>query len=140
MKTTRLLLTSLLMLSATLAHAKTLAKTTETLPSGVEVSVLEGAGGTEFAKATDRVRVHYRGTLANGTEFDSSYKSGQPITFGLNQVIPCWTQGMQKVPVGATAILKCPANTAYGDGGVPGVIPPKSVLTFEVKLLEIVKK
>ena len=89
--------------------------------------------------ATDKVKVHYRGTLANGTEFDSSYKRGQPATFPLSRVVPCWTEGMQKIKVGGKATLTCPPATAYGDRGAGGVVPPNATLTFEVELLAIEK-
>jgi FKBP-type peptidyl-prolyl cis-trans isomerase FkpA len=88
---------------------------------------------------TDTVKVNYKGTLVDGTEFDSSYKRGQPAEFPLNGVIPCWTEGVQKMKVGEKAKLVCPSAIAYGDGGRPG-IPGGATLTFEVELLEIVKK
>ncbi|WP_408185137.1 FKBP-type peptidyl-prolyl cis-trans isomerase [Paraburkholderia sp. RL17-381-BIF-C] len=113
------------------------APTTEKLPSGVVVEHLSQGTGAQPA-AEDVVKVNYRGTLANGTEFDSSAKHGGPATFPLNRVIPCWTQGVQKMKVGEKAKLTCPAATAYGDRGV-GVIPPNSDLTFEVELVGIVK-
>jgi FKBP-type peptidyl-prolyl cis-trans isomerase FkpA len=75
--------------------------------------------------------------LANGKEFDSSYKRNEPISFPLRGVIPCWTQGVQKMKVGGKATLTCPADTAYGARGVPGVIPPNATLTFDVELLAI---
>jgi FKBP-type peptidyl-prolyl cis-trans isomerase FkpA len=110
----------------------------EKLPSGVVVEALqEGKGASP--KASDKVRVHYRGTLENGTEFDSSYKRNEPITFPLSRVIPCWTEGVQKMKVGGKAKLTCPPQTAYGARGVPGTIPPNSTLTFEVELLGIEK-
>ncbi|MGV7247074.1 FKBP-type peptidyl-prolyl cis-trans isomerase, partial [Caballeronia sp. M23-90] len=86
--------------------------------------------------AADTVTVNYRGTLADGTEFDSSYKRGTPASFPLGRVVPCWTQGLQKMKVGEKAKLVCPPATAYGDRGV-GAIPPNSTLTFEVELLKI---
>ena len=108
----------------------------ETLPSGVKVThTLVGSGANP--KASDAVKVHYRGTLANGTEFDSSYKRGQPATFPLSRVVPCWTEGMQKIKVGGKATLTCPPATAYGDRGAGGVVPPNATLTFEVELLAI---
>jgi FKBP-type peptidyl-prolyl cis-trans isomerase FkpA len=89
--------------------------------------------------ADDTVRVHYRGTLANGKEFDSSYTRGQPAEFPLRRVIRCWTEGVQLMSVGAKARLTCPADLAYGDRNVGnGLIPPNSVLQFEVELLAIV--
>jgi len=110
----------------------------ETLPSGVKVMhTLVGTGANP--KASDAVKVHYRGTLANGTEFDSSYKRGQPATFPLSRVVPCWTEGMQKIKVGGKATLTCPPATAYGDRGAGGVVPPNATLTFEVELLAIEK-
>jgi FKBP-type peptidyl-prolyl cis-trans isomerase FkpA len=108
----------------------------EKLTSGVVVThAKQGSGASPTASNT--VRVHYRGTLADGTEFDSSYKRKEPISFPLRGVIPCWTQGVQKMKVGGKAKLTCPAVTGYGARGVPGVIPPNSVLTFEVELLAI---
>lgn len=115
-----------------------LADTHETLPSGVVVTHLTQGKG-DAPKADSTVKVHYRGTLTNGTEFDSSYKRNAPISFKLTQVIPCWTQGVQRMQVGGKAKLTCPASTAYGAQGVPGVIPPDSVLNFEVELLAIEK-
>ena len=110
----------------------------ETLLSGVKVThTLVGTGANP--KASDAVKVHYRGTLANGTEFDSSYKRGQPATFPLSRVVPCWTEGMQKIKVGGKATLTCPPATAYGDRGAGGVVPPNATLTFEVELLAIEK-
>jgi FKBP-type peptidyl-prolyl cis-trans isomerase FkpA len=109
---------------------------TEKLPSGVVIehsAVGQGAQPT----ASNVVQVHYRGTLADGKEFDSSYKRGQPTTFPLNRVIPCWTEGLQRMKVGGKAKLTCPAATAYGAQGIPGVIPGNSTLTFEVELLNV---
>lgn len=108
----------------------------EALPSGVVVEHLK-AGTGAAPKSTDTVSVHYKGTLDGGAEFDSSYKRGQPASFPLNRVIPCWTEGMQKVKVGGKARLTCPGATAYGARGVPGVIPPNATLTFEVEVLAI---
>jgi FKBP-type peptidyl-prolyl cis-trans isomerase FkpA len=88
-------------------------------------------------KATDTVRVHYQGTLIDGTEFDSSVKRGQPIEFALNAVIPCWGEGLQKMKVGEKARIVCPSDIAYGDQGRPPVIPGGATLVFEVELLGI---
>ena len=108
----------------------------ETLPSGVTiVHTTVGTGAAPQASST--VRVHYRGTLANGQEFDSSYKRNAPASFPLGRVIPCWTEGLQKIKVGGKATLTCPPATAYGDRGAGGVVPPKATLTFEVELLAI---
>ena len=108
----------------------------ETLPSGVTiVHTTAGTGASPLASNT--VRVHYRGTLANGQEFDSSYKRNAPASFPLGRVIPCWTEGLQKMKVGGKATLTCPPATAYGDRGAGGVVPPKATLTFEVELLAI---
>jgi FKBP-type peptidyl-prolyl cis-trans isomerase FkpA len=93
-------------------------------------------GTGESPKATDNVKVHYRGTLVDGTEFDSSYKRNEPAQFPLNGVIKCWTEGVQKMKVGGKSQLVCPASIAYGDGGRPG-IPGGAALVFEIELLEI---
>jgi FKBP-type peptidyl-prolyl cis-trans isomerase FkpA len=123
-------------IAAVAASALAVAADTEKLPSGVVVThVKQGQGARPAAAST--VRVHYRGTLPNGTEFDSSYKRNAPISFPLSGVIPCWTQGVQKMRVGGKATLTCPAATGYGAQGVPGVIPPNTVLTFAVELLAI---
>ncbi len=87
-------------------------------------------------KPTDTVKVNYRGTLIDGTEFDSSYKRNQPATFPLNGVVPCWTEGLQKMKVGGKAQLVCPAKLAYGDQGRPG-IPGGAALVFEIELLDV---
>ena len=87
--------------------------------------------------ASDVVKVHYRGTLINGTEFDSSYRRNEPAQFPLNGVIPCWTEGVQKMKVGGKARLVCPSDIAYGDAGRPS-IPGGATLVFEIELLEIV--
>jgi FKBP-type peptidyl-prolyl cis-trans isomerase FkpA len=126
----------LLAIAAAGFSASGLAGSTETLPSGVVVvHVKPGQGASPTADNT--VRVHYRGTLPDGTEFDSSYKRNESISFPLRGVIPCWTQGVQKMKVGGKAKLTCPADTGYGARGIPGVIPPNTVLTFEVELLAI---
>jgi len=108
----------------------------ERLPSGVTVQHLRDGRG-ESPKASDKVKVDYRGTLESGTECDSSYKRGQPASFPLSRVIPCWTEGVQKMKVGGKAKLTCPSQTAYGSRGMGGVIPPDSVLNFEIELLAI---
>jgi FKBP-type peptidyl-prolyl cis-trans isomerase FkpA len=94
-------------------------------------------GTGESPKATDRVQVHYRGTLTDGTEFDSSYKRNAPAQFPLNNVIRCWTEGVQKMKVGGKSLLVCPSDIAYGDQGRPPVIPGGATLVFEVELLGI---
>ncbi len=93
-------------------------------------------GEGESPKATDTVKVNYRGTLVDGTEFDSSYKRGEPAQFPLNGVVKCWTEGVQKMKVGGKSQLVCPADIAYGDGGRPG-IPGGATLVFEIELLQI---
>jgi len=109
----------------------------EMTASGIAITMLkEGSGASP--KASDTVKVHYRGTLTNGQEFDSSYKRNEPATFPLHQVIPCWTEGVQKIKVGGKAKLVCPSNLAYGSRGTRG-IPPDSTLIFEVELLDIAK-
>ena len=95
------------------------------------------AGNGKSPAATDTVKVHYRGTLTDGTEFDSSIKRGQPVEFPLNNVIPCWTEGVQRMKVGEKARLVCPSSIAYGDRGQPPQIPGGATLVFEVELLAI---
>ena len=90
-------------------------------------------------RAADVVRVNYRGTFADGTEFDSSYKRNAPAQFPLSGVIPCWTEGVQRMKGGGKAKLTCPAAIAYGSRG-GGPIPPNTPLQFEVELLDIVKR
>ena len=97
-------------------------------------------GKGEPPKATDTVKVNYRGTLTDGTEFDSSYKRNQPATFPLSGVIKCWTEGLQLMKVGGKAKLICPSDIAYGDRGSPPTIKPGSTLVFEVELLSIEEK
>ncbi len=99
----------------------------------------EKPGSGESPKATDKVKVHYHGTLRDGTVFDSSVERGTPATFLLGHVIPCWTEGLQKMKVGGKAKLVCPSNIAYGDRGQPPKILPGATLVFEVELLEVVK-
>ncbi len=106
------------------------------LPSGVIFKELTAGKGAN-PKATDTVRVNYRGTLTDGTEFDSSYKRNEPAEFPLNAVIPCWTEGVQRLKVGGKAQLVCPSKTAYGEQGSPPTIPPGATLVFEVELLGI---
>ena len=99
-------------------------------------SLKDGKGASPAA--TDTVKVHYRGTFPDGREFDSSYKRNAPASFPLNRVIKCWTEGLQRMKVGGTARLTCPAAIAYGDKGAGGgEVPPGAVLRFEVELLAI---
>jgi FKBP-type peptidyl-prolyl cis-trans isomerase FkpA len=100
-------------------------------------SLKDGSGASPTA--SDTVRVHYRGTFPDGKEFDSSYRRGEPIEFPLNRVIPCWTEGVQKMKAGGKAKLTCPSAIAYGERGAGGVIPPNATLQFEVELLGIRK-
>jgi FKBP-type peptidyl-prolyl cis-trans isomerase FkpA len=96
-------------------------------------------GTGESPKLTDTVKVHYKGTFIDGTEFDSSYKRGEPTEFPVNKVIKCWTEGLQRMKVGEKAQLVCPPGIAYGDRGMGGVVPPGAVLIFQIELLEIIR-
>ena len=108
-------------------------------PSGlVYLSLKDGSGASPTA--TDTVKVHYRGTFPDGREFDSSIKRGQPAEFPLNRVIPCWTEGVQKMKPGGKAKLTCPSAIAYGERGAGGTIPPNATLLFEVELISVVGK
>jgi len=106
--------------------------------SGLVVTVLEEGTGPS-PTATDRVKVHYHGTLRDGTVFDSSKRRGAPAEFLLNRVIPCWTEVVQKIKVGGTSRVVCPSDLAYGDRGSPPKIPGGAALTFEIELLSIVE-
>lgn len=109
----------------------------QVLPSGLVIRMLKEGQGPQ-PMATDTVRVHYRGTFGDGREFDSSLKRGKPAEFPLNRVIPCWTEGVQRIKVGGKAKLACPAEIAYGAKGTPGgPIPPNTTLFFDVELLGI---
>ena len=117
------------------AAAESGAKKTES--GAIVIPIKPGTGANP--KATDKVTVHYHGTLVDGTVFDSSVSRGAPATFPLNQVIKCWTEGVQQIKVGGKSKLICPADIAYGDRGSPPKIKPGATLVFEVELLEIAK-
>ncbi len=106
--------------------------------SGLVITTLKAGTGATPA-ATDRVKVHYHGMLTDGSVFDSSVQRGEPAMFPLNQVIPCWTEGVQQMKVGGKSRLVCPASIAYGGRGMPPRIKPGATLVFEVELLEVVK-
>ena len=108
----------------------------KTTPSGLQYEVIEATLGQK-PKATDTVKVHYEGTLIDGTVFDSSYKRGEPIKFGLNQVIKGWTEGLQLMSIGSKYKLYIPYQLAYGEAGAGGSIPPYAALIFTVELLGI---
>ena len=123
---------------ASAAYVQKMADTkgAETTDSGlVYIELSEGSGPSPAA--TDTVRVHYHGTLRDGTVFDSSVDRGEPISFALNGVIPCWTEGVQKMKVGGKSRLICPSDIAYGDRGAGADIKPGAALNFEVELLGI---
>ena len=108
----------------------------DTLPSGLIMTELVAGDGASPA-ATDVVEVHYHGTFPDGRVFDSSVDRGQPARFPLNRVIPCWTEGVQRMKVGGKSLLICPPAIAYGPRGRPPKIPANSTLHFEVELLSI---
>jgi FKBP-type peptidyl-prolyl cis-trans isomerase FkpA len=113
-------------------------KNAVTTASGlVYLPLREGTGATP--KATDTVRAHYRGWLADGKEFDNSYKRDKPLEFKLDAVIKCWSEGLQKMKTGGKAKLTCPSSLAYGETGAGDVILPGSTLSFEVELVDIKK-
>ena len=107
-----------------------------TTASGIVIETVTAGTGAS-PKATDTVTVNYRGTFPDGREFDSSYKRGQPASFPLNRVIPCWTEAVQTMKVGGKARITCPPQVAYGERGAGGVIPPNATLNFEIELLKI---
>ncbi|MBL4760532.1 MAG: FKBP-type peptidyl-prolyl cis-trans isomerase [Mariprofundaceae bacterium] len=107
-----------------------------TTASGLQYEVLTMGDGAKPV-AADKVKVHYRGTLLDGTEFDSSYKRGQPASFPLSNVIAGWTEGVQLMPVGSKFKFYIPSSLAYGDRGAGAMIAPNSALVFEVELLAI---
>jgi FKBP-type peptidyl-prolyl cis-trans isomerase FkpA len=136
---------SALFLAAALAATSSIAFGQASPPASAAASGLvykslkDGTGASPTA--SDVVRVHYRGTLPDGKEFDSSHSRGQPAQFPLNRVIPCWTEGVQKMKVGGKAQLVCPPEIAYGARGTPGgPIPPNATLHFEIELLGIAGK
>ena len=106
--------------------------------SGLVITTIK-AGTGPSPKATDKVKVHYHGTLADGSVFDSSVQRGEPVTLPLGNVIKCWTEGVQLMKVGGKSKLVCPSDIAYGDQGRPPAIKPGATLVFEVELLEIAK-
>jgi FKBP-type peptidyl-prolyl cis-trans isomerase FkpA len=106
-------------------------------PNGIQIRRFNKTDGA-MPKPTDRVKVHYHGTLKDGgAVFDSSRERGRPSTFPLNRVVPCWTEAMTRLRVGETAEIMCPAATAYGPKGSPPSIPPNADLIFEVELISI---
>ncbi|MEY4138715.1 MAG: hypothetical protein RLZZ371_897 [Pseudomonadota bacterium] len=127
--------TSIYAADATLDAAAKEAGAVVTSSGLVYKSLKDGSGASP--KTSDTVKVNYRGTFPDGKEFDSSYKRNQAIEFPLDNVIPCWTEGVQRMKVGGKAKLTCPASIAYGSRGAGGVIPPNATLLFEVELLAI---
>ncbi len=114
------------------------AKGIKVTDSGLQYKVVKEGKG-EKPKATDTVKVHYKGTLLDGTEFDSSYKRNEPVTFKANRVIPGWTEALQLMSPGSKYTLYLPPELAYGDRGAPPAIQPGALLIFEVELVEILK-
>ncbi len=107
--------------------------------SGLVIQPIKPGTG-DAPKATDTVKVHYTGTLIDGAVFDSSVQRGEPATFPLNGVIPCWTEGLQQMKIGGKSKLICPSSIAYGDRGAPPKIKPGATLIFEVELIDIVAR
>jgi FKBP-type peptidyl-prolyl cis-trans isomerase FkpA len=141
------LATSLLVLATTAACAAQPPANLQTVTGSAKVTTASGivvetlvAGNGPSPKATDTVRVHYRGTFPDGREFDSSYKRGQPAEFPLNRVIPCWTEGVQMMRPGGKVKLVCPPATAYGERGAGGAVPPNATLHFEIELLSVASR
>jgi len=132
--TKKIVATALFAALAAAAHAGAPEKT----PSGLIYESLKDGTGTQ-ASPSATVQVHYRGTLVDGTEFDSSYKRGQPAAFPLNRVIPCWTEGVSKMKEGGKAKLTCPPEIAYGSRGAGSAVPPNATLHFEVELLKVAR-
>jgi FKBP-type peptidyl-prolyl cis-trans isomerase FkpA len=111
---------------------------TKKTESGILMTTIKPGKGAS-PKVTDTVKVHYHGTLIDGTVFDSSIQRGEPVSFPLANVVKCWTEGLQQMKVGGKSRLVCPPNLAYGDRGSPPVIKPGATLIFEVELLDITK-
>lgn len=128
----KIALAGLLALASLAAYAGAPEKTASGL---IYESLKDGTGAQATRDAS--VQVHYRGTLSDGTEFDSSHKRGQPATFPLNRVIPCWTEGVSKMKEGGKAKLTCPPEIAYGARGAGSAVPPNATLTFEVELIKV---
>ena len=140
-------LATTLVIAALLAATASQAQNTVTAASAKEEGAVVTASGLVYRSlkdgtgasptASDKVKVHYRGTFPDGKEFDSSYKRNEAIEFPLSGVIKCWTEGVQRMKVGGKAKLTCPPAIAYGERGAGGVIPPNATLMFEVELLAI---
>jgi FKBP-type peptidyl-prolyl cis-trans isomerase FkpA len=107
-----------------------------TTASGIVFEMVQNGSGPS-PTATDRVKVHYRGTFPDGREFDSSYKRGEPTEFPLNRVIPCWTEAVQMMKPGGKARITCPPGLAYGERGAGSAVPPNATLNFEIELISI---
>ena len=122
---------------AYLAKAAAAPGATKTASGLIILTLKPGTG--DSPKSADKVKVHYQGTLTDGSVFDSSVQRGEPVTFPLTGVIPCWTEGVQLMKVGGKSRLVCPPDLAYGERGAPPRIKPGATLVFEVELLEIVK-
>jgi FKBP-type peptidyl-prolyl cis-trans isomerase FklB len=110
-----------------------------TLPDGLQYKILIAGKGT-MPTTSDTVTVNYAGTLIDGTEFDSSYKRGEPISFPVNGVIPGWTEALQLMKPGSTWMLYIPSELAYGEQGAPPNIGPNETLVFKVELIDVKKQ
>jgi FKBP-type peptidyl-prolyl cis-trans isomerase FkpA len=107
-----------------------------TTASGIVFESVQNGSGPS-PKPTDTVKVHYRGTFPDGREFDSSYSRGQPTSFPLNRVIPCWTEAVQMMKPGGKARITCPPGLAYGERGAGSAVPPNATLVFDIELISI---
>jgi hypothetical protein len=138
-KSTWLFIIGLMASSYSLAQKAPILQRSFITPNGVVMKIVRPGNDDINPKKDSNVSVHYRGILKNGTEFDSSYRKGVAVNLNLNEVIDCWKDALSFMSVGSVAHIYCPSNMAYGDEGIPGVIPANADLLFEVELISIAK-